>query len=205
MKDDCKALNLKEIQSKLEIARKKASPIYITETNTTILQKASVLIPFVCVDGCWSLIYTRRSDALKNHRGQVSFPGGGSEKADQSPIDTALRETYEEIGIQKSGIHIIDNMPDFVTNSNFIVTPVVAWVDWPVPLSISHKEVSRVFTIPIEWLRNKENWEERLYEFPNGLYGSVIFYNLFDGELLWGVSAKITIELFNILGADFIK
>jgi hypothetical protein len=60
-------------------------------------------------------------------------------------------------------------------------------------------EVSRVFTIPVDWLKNSNNWEERLYSHPNGLYGTVIFYNLYDGELLWGISAKITIDLFNLL------
>ncbi len=199
MNSECKSLDIFKIQSILEFERKKkeeSSP----KINSGFLKKAAVLIPFVCVENRWSLLFTRRADTLKNHRGQVSFPGGGMEDGDHTPIDTALRETYEEIGLKRSEVQIIGNMPDFITISDFLVTPVVSCVDWPVPLEISADEVSRVFTIPIDWLRNSENWEERTYSHPNGLYGTVIFYNLYDGELLWGISAKITIDLLNILG-----
>ncbi|PKO05558.1 MAG: CoA pyrophosphatase [Chloroflexi bacterium HGW-Chloroflexi-3] len=198
MKSDCKSLDIKRIQYLLDQERKKRYET-ISQINYSTLKKAAILIPFVCVDGCWSLLFTRRADSLKNHRGQVSFPGGGMDKQDATPTETALREANEEIGLKKTGIHIIGLMPDFMTNSNYMVTPVVSWVDWPVPLEISNHEVSRVFTIPVDWLKNSNNWEERLFSHPNGLYGTVIFYNLYDGELLWGISAKITIDLLNIL------
>jgi len=178
MKSDCKSLDIKRIQHLLDIERNKRNEIS-SQISQSALKKAAILIPFVCVDGCWSLLFTRRADSLSNHRGQVSFPGGGMDEED--------------------GIHIIGLMPDFVTNSNYLVTPIVSWVEWPVPLEISNHEVSRVFTIPVSWLMNANNWEERLYSNPKGLYGTVIFYNLYDGELLWGISAKITIDLFSIL------
>lgn len=164
------------------------------------LKKAAVLIPFVCVNGELSLLFTRRADSLKNHRGQVSFPGGGMEDQDESVVDTAYREAYEEIGLLRSDIQYIGLMPDFVTISDYLVTPVVSWINWPVKLKISNDEVGRVFTIPLHFLMDKKNWEERIYTHPNGWYGSVIFYNLFDGELLWGISAKITIDLLRMLG-----
>jgi 8-oxo-dGTP pyrophosphatase MutT (NUDIX family) len=198
MKSDCKSLDIKRIQHLLDIERKKRNEIS-SQISQSALKKAAILIPFVCVDGCWSLLFTRRADSLSNHRGQVSFPGGGMDEEDGTLVETALREANEEIGLKRTGIHIIGLMPDFVTNSNYLVTPIVSWVEWPVPLEISNHEVSRVFTIPVSWLMNANNWEERLYSNPKGLYGTVIFYNLYDGELLWGISAKITIDLFSIL------
>jgi len=198
MKSDCKSIDIIRIQHLLDLEQNKRNEINSQITYGT-LKKAAILIPFVCDDGCWSLLFTRRADSLKNHRGQVSFPGGGMERDDRTLVETALREANEEIGLKKTGIHIIGHMPDFITNSNYVVTPIVSWVDWPVPLEISNHEVSRVFTIPIDWLKNSNNWEERLYSHPNGLNGTVIFFNLYDGELLWGISAKITIDLFNIL------
>ncbi len=198
MKSECKSLDIKRIQYLLDHERIKRDEIN-TQIKQDSLKKAAILIPFVCVDGCWSLLFTRRADSLKNHRGQVSFPGGGMDSEDETLVDTAMREANEEIGLKKTGIHIIGLMPDFITNSDYLVTPIVAWVDWPVQLEISTDEVSRVFTIPVDWLKNSNNWEERLYSHPNGLYGTVIFYNLYDGELLWGISAKITIDLFTIL------
>jgi 8-oxo-dGTP pyrophosphatase MutT (NUDIX family) len=199
MEQECYSLEISKIQKSLESSRKQ-SELAENLPNKIFLKKAAILIPFVCVEGCWSLLFTRRSDTLKNHRGQVSFPGGGMDELDNTAVDTALREAYEEIGLKVSGIHIIGKMPDFITNSDYIVTPVVSWLDWPVKLALSKHEVSRAFTIPLAWLRDKSNWEERLYSHPSGWYGSVIFYNLFDGELLWGISAKITIDLLNILG-----
>lgn len=197
MSNECNTLRIDNIKNILQFERNKS--INSQSSNKNELKRAGILIPFVCVDGCWSLLFTRRADNLKSHQGQVSFPGGGKESQDETIIDTALREAYEEIGLKKSGIHVIGLMPDFVTNSDFLVTPIIAWVDWPVPLEISVDEVSRVFTIPIHYLKNEKNWEERIYTHPSGWYGSVIFYNLYDGELLWGISAKITVDLLRMI------
>ena len=197
-------LDISGIQLLLEKERAKRADQPLT-TSPVSLKKAAILIPFVYVEGIWSLLFTRRADTLKKHRGQVSFPGGGMDDIDNSPEETALREAHEEIGLKNSDVQIIGNMPDFITNSDYLVTPVVSCIDWPVPLELSADEVSRVFTIPIDWLKNPENWEERLYSHPNGPSGSVIFYNLFDGELLWGISAKITVDLFTILNQENFK
>jgi 8-oxo-dGTP pyrophosphatase MutT (NUDIX family) len=131
---------------------------------------------------------------LKNHRGQVSFPGGAREIGDKDEVATALREASEEIGILSQSVDILGQMGEFLTVSNYLVTPVIGVLEWPIPLSVSSYEVSKVFTIPLTWLSNKENWEERIYEHPNGWHGSVIFYQSFDDEILWGISAKITVE-----------
>ncbi len=161
-------------------------------------RQAAVLAPFVLIDSTWHLLFTRRSDSLKNHKGQVSFPGGAMDKSDHTPIETALRETYEEIGVSGEALEIIGKMPEMKTNSNFLVTPVLAVMDWPVNLVISEAEVSKVFTIPLDWLADSNNWEERIYNHPSGWYGSVIFYEKYGGELLWGITAGITHRIFEI-------
>jgi 8-oxo-dGTP pyrophosphatase MutT (NUDIX family) len=157
MIQNCYSLNISKIQLLLKSERDKSDENLVKPYKND-LKNAAILIPLVCVDGRWSLLFTRRADSLKNHRGQVSFPGGGKEAQDSTLIDTALREANEEIGLKESGIHIIGLMPDFVTNSDYLVTPVVSWVDWPFPLEISKDEVSRVFTIPIKFLENKNNY-----------------------------------------------
>jgi 8-oxo-dGTP pyrophosphatase MutT (NUDIX family) len=162
-------------------------------------RRAAVLVAFVQDQNEWSLLYTRRSENLSNHRGQVSFPGGAMDPSDQTPMITALREAKEEIGINSNNIQILGSMSEFLTNSNYLVTPVVAIMDWPSELQISYAEVSRVFTIPIDWLRKKKNWEEKSYTHPDGMNGSVIFFQPYDGELLWGISARITVDLLNLL------
>jgi len=79
MKSDCKSLDIKRIQHLLDIERNKRNEIS-SQISQSALKKAAILIPFVCVDGCWSLLFTRRADSLSNHRGQVSFPGGGMDE-----------------------------------------------------------------------------------------------------------------------------
>ncbi len=189
----CSDLDIGRIQKRLHC--------YLRHNSTVVAksdvqyQKAAVLILLVCIDGEWNLLFTRRSDTLKNHKGQVSFPGGAMEAGDKDEIDTAIRETTEEIGIMPQSIQVLGTMSEFLTTSNFLLTPVVALLDWPIEFSISEQEVSKVFMIPIEWLMDSNNWEEKLYTHPSGWYGSVIFFNTYAGELLWGISAKITVEL----------
>ncbi len=162
-------------------------------------RQAAVMAPFVFIDSEWHLLFTRRSDSLKNHKGQVSFPGGAMDISDRTPIETALRETHEEIGVRGNALEIIGKMPVMKTNSNFLVTPVLAVMDWPIDLVISEAEVSKVFTIPLAWLSDSNNWEERIYNHPSGWYGSVIFYEKYGGELLWGITAGITHRILELL------
>ena len=194
---NCESLDIKSIKQAIKTLNNK-SPHNPADSNKGY-KKAAVLVPFVCDTGKWSLLYTRRSEKLINHSGQVSFPGGAMEPQDQSLISTALRETYEEIGIHPDYINVLGVMPDFQTISDFVITPIVVYLDWPVKLTISEDEVKRVFTIPVGWLKNPKNWEERIFSHPSGWYGTVYFYEPYDGELLWGISAKITIELIREL------
>jgi 8-oxo-dGTP pyrophosphatase MutT (NUDIX family) len=189
----CENLNIESITSAINLLKNDGS-LRLPEKKSG-LKKAAVIVPFVCVDGEWSLLFTRRSDNLTKHSGQVSFPGGAMESQDKSLVNTALRETQEEIGIPPEEIKIIGMMPEFLTVSDFIISPIVAQLNWPLKLTISESEVKRVFTIPLKWLQNPENWEERIFSHPNGWYGNVYFYKPYDGEILWGISAKITIDL----------
>lgn len=189
----CEGLDIETISFAIRNLKNDVSQIPSVLNNG--YKKAAVIVPFVCDNGEWSLLYTRRSDKLAKHSGQVSFPGGAMEPQDKSLIDTALRETQEEIGIHPDEIKVIGVMPEFLTISDFVITPIVAYINWPLKLIISEDEVKRVFTIPMRWLRDPDNWEERLFSHTNGWYGNVYFYKPYDGEVLWGISAKITIEL----------
>jgi 8-oxo-dGTP pyrophosphatase MutT (NUDIX family) len=163
------------------------------------LRRAAVLIPFLQQQDQWYLLFTRRTDTVQNHKGQVSFPGGASDAADQTPEDTALREAEEEIGLIPQHINILGRIPDQPTITNFLVTPVVARIHWPLTFRLSQLEVSRVFTIPLRWLADPKNREERPRTFPGGYHENVIYFQPYDGEILWGISAKIMVDLLEIL------
>ncbi len=158
-----------------------------------------MLIPLLCEGERWHLLFIRRTETVQDHKGQVSFPGGAYEAEDASMEATALRETWEEVGIPPAEINLLGTMPVFSTISSFAITPVVGQIPWPYPLKLEPAEVSRVFTIPIEWLADPVHWSEKPYVRPNGRQEKVIFFELYDGELLWGITARITLDFLKLL------
>lgn len=162
---------------------------------------AAVLIPFLRQDEAWHILFIRRTANYNDpHGGQVAFPGGASDPTDTDAVATALREACEEIGLQPSKVRILGRLIDFVTITGYRVTPVIGVIPWPSRLILEAEEVSRAFTIPLDWLANPENREERLRPLPDPHRPvSVIYFKPYDGEILWGASARFTLELINIL------
>lgn len=166
-------------------------------TEETRLKCAAVLIPLVWHDGEWHLLFTRRTDTVESHKGQVSFPGGGCDEGETTPEQTALREAEEEIGIQTSDVRVLGRLSNLITITYFRVTPVVGVVGWPAVFRVGEHEVARIFTIPLAWLANPANrWE---FEMP-GRTRSLIAYHPYDGELLWGATARMTVDFLRVLG-----
>ncbi|NPV86063.1 MAG: CoA pyrophosphatase [Anaerolineae bacterium] len=162
---------------------------------------AAVLTPLLIENGKCHLLFTRRTEMVNSHKGQVSFPGGLIEPQDNGPIATALRETYEEIGIPPEKIKILGQLDDVYTASTgFVITPIVGRIPWPVQLKISADEVSRVFTIPLSWLANPDHLEERSMILPDGrVIPDVLYYKPYNGEEVWGITARITLKLLQVL------
>jgi len=161
---------------------------------------AAVLVPLLCAEGEWHLLFTRRNAGLPEHSGQVAFPGGRADPEDPSAQHTALREAFEEIGLKPEDVRVLGRLGDYLTVTNYLITPIVGVLPWPYRLRPAQEEVSRVFTIPLTWLANPGNHEERLRELPHP-YGSatVIYFTPYDGEVLWGASARITLNFLNNL------
>ena len=160
------------------------------------LRPAAVLVPLLWADE-WHVLYTRRADGVEHHKGQVSFPGGATDPEDTSPEDTALREAEEEVGIRPSDVRLLGRLGEMATISHFVVTPVVGVVPWPYAFKVHTIEVGRVFTMPLSWLARRENWQEFM-RVETG--HSVIAYFPFDGELLWGATARMTVNFVKALG-----
>lgn len=168
------------------------------ELNDEITLKcAAVLVPLVWHAEEWHLLFTRRTDRVESHKGQVSFPGGACDEGETIPEQTALREADEEIGIQSADIKVLGRLTNLITISYFRVTPVVGVVKWPTVFRVGEHEVARVFTIPLAWLADASNrWQ---FEIP-GRNRSVIAYHPYDGELLWGATARMTVDFLKALG-----
>lgn len=173
-------------------------PQFLTEDP----RPAAVLIPFLLTDSAWHILFTRRHSDLPEHSGQVAFPGGRADPEDTSPEHTALREAQEEIGLKPQDVRLLGRLQDYLTITNYRVTPVVGVIPWPYHLRPAEVEVSRVFTIPLDWLAQPGNHEarQRLLPSPHAP-AKVIYFQPYDGEVLWGASARITLNLIQALSA----
>jgi 8-oxo-dGTP pyrophosphatase MutT (NUDIX family) len=162
---------------------------------------AAVLIPLAWYEDKWHLVFTRRTEAVEHHKGQVSFPGGACDDGETTPEATALREAEEEIGLRSADVRLLGRLNEMVTITRYRVTPVVGVMPWPYPLRPAEGEVARVFTIPLLWLADRRNLEELPFT-PNGAARPfpVVTYHEYDGEVLWGASARMTINLLSVLG-----
>lgn len=163
----------------------------------TLLKCAAVLVPLTFYGGEWHILFTRRTDRVESHKGQVSFPGGSCDEGETSPEQTALREAEEEIGMNPADVKVLGRLSQLVTISSFRVSPIVGVIPWPYAFRVAGIEVARIFTIPLLWLANRNNyWEFSLRESER----SLIAYHPYDGELLWGATAQMTVNFLKTLG-----
>ncbi len=169
--------------------------------NFKMRKRASVLIPLLESEGEIFLMLTRRSNEMRSHPGQVSFPGGKQDSDDESSMHTALRETHEEIGLSWEKINIIGKLDQILSLHYYLVTPYVGLIpsDFePVP---NTDEIESVFKVPLAFFMKSENhWseEKKTFSFP-----VIVHHFEFQGYDIWGLTAKLIFRLLEV-GLDFV-
>ena len=163
------------------------------------LRKAAVLILFYLKDGVLHVLLTKRTAIVEHHKGQISFPGGSANKADSSLIETALRETTEEIGLETSNVQILGLYHDQWTPTGFSITPIVGYIPALPPLTLNRHEVDQIIEIPVLFFLDQANGEVRRIE-RAGKAVDVHFYKYGDHEV-WGATAAILRSLLAELSA----
>ena len=128
------------------------------------LRPASVLVPLVQRPEGLKVLLTRRTEHLRDHAGQISFPGGGAEAHDADAAATALRETEEEIGLPRGAVDIIGRLPHYTTITRYRVTPVVALVQPPFTLQLDRFEVAEAFEVPLDFLMTPAHHRRHAFE-----------------------------------------
>jgi 8-oxo-dGTP pyrophosphatase MutT (NUDIX family) len=162
---------------------------------------ASVLLPLVSGENGLSLLLTQRTAHLTDHAGQISFPGGRAEASDDSAVETALRETDEEIGLHRKHIQVIGTLPDYFTGTGYQITPVVSIIEPPFDLRADPSEVAEIFEVPLSFLMDGANHQRRIFELSDRS-GHRIFYAMpYQRYFIWGATAGILRNLFHFLRA----
>ncbi|PKO49114.1 MAG: CoA pyrophosphatase [Betaproteobacteria bacterium HGW-Betaproteobacteria-4] len=162
------------------------------------LTPAAVLFPIVLRDGGQTVLLTQRTAHLRDHAGQISFPGGRVEAEDLSPSHTALRETEEEIGLPRERIEILGFLPEYRTGTGFRVTPVVALVQPPFDLRPDPFEVAEVFEVPLAFLLDPANHQQHSLHYRGALRN--YFAMPYGDYFIWGATAGMIRSLSERLG-----
>lgn len=169
------------------------------------LVRASVLIPVVAREQGLTVLLTQRADHLNEHGGQISFPGGRVEETDLTAIETALRETEEEIGLDRRHVEVIGELPEYFTGTGYRIAPVAALVHPPFDLEADPFEVAEIFEVPLAFLMDGANHQKRLLEYGNENRQRMeqrTFYAMpYEQHFIWGATAGILRNLFHFLRA----
>ncbi len=174
---------------------------YILETDRT---RAAVLIPLYINNGEYFIIFTRRTQTVGTHKGQISFPGGVRDQADASLLETALRESMEEVGISPDSVDVIGRLDDFATHvSYFVISPFIGLIPWPYKFTINESETAEIIHVPVSALLQKTCMSEGNEIVDDELVPACFYTH--HANIIWGATARILqqfLEIWKSAGSD---
>lgn len=160
--------------------------------STNGLRPAAVLAPLFHDGREWRVLFTKRTDKVDSHKGQVSFPGGGREPEDESYLQTALRETWEEIGVEPSDVTLLGRIKPIITITQFKVFPFVGIIPHPYEYRLNGFEVADLLEIPLNRLLAEAGDQDQAN--PLGMT-----FNQGGEDIVWGATARMLYELLRIV------
>lgn len=167
--------------------------------HTEELRPAAVLVPVVRRDAGLTILFTQRTDHLYDHAGQISFPGGRTEAHDESPAATALRETFEEIGLPQSRVEVLGSLSEYTTVTGYRVTPVVGMVNPPLTLSLDSFEVAEAFEVPLTFFLDPGNHQRNTLQYQGRTRH---YYAMpYESRYIWGATAGMLMNFYAFLTA----
>jgi 8-oxo-dGTP pyrophosphatase MutT (NUDIX family) len=170
----------------------------VTDPDPEHRRAAAVLIPLFVADGDVHVVLTKRTEHLRRHSGEVSFPGGGREAADRNLLDTALRETQEEIGLDRGVVEILGSLDDLPTfGSNYLIRPYVAKIPHPYDFVRDAHEVERMMTPKLELFTDPSVRRVEIRQ-RDGVSYEVHFFDV-GGDNVWGATARMLVRLIEHL------
>ena len=161
---------------------------------------AAVLVPLFLDHGHSHILFTQRSMEVRDHKGQISFPGGRWEESDADLRQTALRETEEELGIAPSEVEVLGELGQLVTPTGYHITPYVGLIPHPYAYRLNPTEIAGIIEVPLEHLLEPQNLRLERGEFFNSL--TEMPYFQFKQHVIWGATGRITRELTELILED---
>lgn len=163
---------------------------------------AAVLVPLIEREHSLTVLLTERATQLKNHAGQISFPGGRIEPVDESPLHAALREAQEEVGLDPSFVSVAGYLPDHIVISGFRVTPVVAFVRPGFELLLDSQEVQSTFEVPVDYLFDRSNHRTRRRRIGTAGDEIDVVDIPYGAHSIWGATAGMILTLYRLCMED---
>ncbi len=158
---------------------------------------AAVLLPIYYKQGQYYILFTKRTETVKEHKGQICFPGGAYQEGDGTLENAALRECAEEIGLMADKIEVLGELDDIVTTaSGYIVSPFVGFIPWPHVFKVDQREVEEIIEVPISALLDKGCLREET-KIIDGETMTLYFYH-YQGRVIWGTTARILNQFLDI-------
>lgn len=171
-----------------------------TRLRDPSLTCAAVLIPLLSMGGEWHVLVTVRTEDVEHHKGQISFPGGACDPEDVSLEATALRETYEEIGVPAEAMQVLGALDDLATITDFVVTPFVGVVRQPCQYHLNEGEVAEVVEVPLSFLCDPANLRLEQLEYKGQVH-DVLFWD-YGPYVIWGATARILKGFIDLLARE---
>ena len=168
--------------------------------GSVTLRAAAVLIPlYVREKALWTL-FTKRTDLVEHHKGQISFPGGGKDAADANLWETAVRETEEEIGVPRKVVRILGALPRLVTVTEFEVAPFVWAIPYPITFAPRAGEVEEIIEVPLSSLLDPMVVEERPVKWKGKDVMTLVYH--YKGHAIWGATARILADFMTVMSGE---
>ena len=169
------------------------------EREAAAVIAAAVLVPIIARHEGLTVLFTRRTEQLKSHSGQISFPGGRAEPGDPSPQHTALREAQEEIGLAPARVEVLGQLAQYNTRTGFGVTPVIGLIQPPLEVVPDAREVDEVFEVPLAFLLDPANHRRESRQI--GARMATYYVIEHQGRIIWGATAGMLVNLYRRLAA----
>lgn len=186
------AVNIIKMKEKLKQILAQREKQHIVDPNRV---SAAVLVPIYEKDGQYHILFIKRTEWVEKHKGEISFPGGGYEDHDGTLLNTALRESAEEINLKPDDVEILGELDDEVSvKTNYIITPFLAFIPWPYELEADGHETEAIIEAPIPALMDIGYSRQESIDSETV---TVYYYN-YQGRVIWGATARVLTKFLDI-------